>query len=73
MEKENWIKWLQARIPALKESHNEFWVSQALDGYMESKQNQALSMSGVIGSSSCKMNPKSKNHKYCIECRYTAK
>jgi hypothetical protein len=47
MEKENWIKWLQARIPTLKESHNEIWLGIALDGYLESKQNQALSMSGV--------------------------
>lgn len=33
MEKENWIKWLQARIPALKDSANEFWLNQALEGY----------------------------------------
>jgi hypothetical protein len=51
MEKENWIKWLQARIPTLKESHNELWLGMALDGYLESKQNQALSMSGVVGRS----------------------
>lgn len=35
MTKENWIKWLQQRIPELKKSHNEFWLSQALDGYLE--------------------------------------
>jgi hypothetical protein len=33
MGKANWIKWLQVRIPILKEKHNEFWLSQALDGY----------------------------------------
>jgi hypothetical protein len=32
--KQNWIKWLQARIPDLKQSHNEFWLGQALDGYL---------------------------------------
>ena len=37
IEKENWIKWLQARIPELKKSHNEYWLSLALDGYLESK------------------------------------
>ena len=42
MEKNNWIKWLQARIPALKESQNEFWISQALDGYLMDKQNQEV-------------------------------
>ena len=37
IEKENWIKWLQARIPELKKSHNEYWLRLALDGYLESK------------------------------------
>jgi len=29
----NWIGWLQARIPALKESHNVYWLKQAMEGY----------------------------------------
>jgi hypothetical protein len=32
MEIENWVEWLQARIPELKASHNAFWVTQALSG-----------------------------------------
>lgn len=70
MEKENWIKWLQARIPELKESHNEFWVSQALDGYLESKQNQALSMSGVVVSPCDHSDTYPLNQKYsmCRKC-----
>lgn len=51
MEKENWIKWLQERIPELKKSHNEFWIGLALDGYLQSKQNQALSRLCVVGQS----------------------
>jgi hypothetical protein len=35
MRKENWIKWLQARIPELKRTHNELWLRSALDGYYE--------------------------------------
>jgi hypothetical protein len=49
MEKENWIKWLQSRIPELKKSHNEYWLSLALDGYFESKQIQALLQPPVVG------------------------
>ena len=30
---DNWIGWLQARIPALKESHNVYWLKQAMGGY----------------------------------------
>jgi len=30
---DNWIGWLQARIPILKESHNVFWLKQAMGGY----------------------------------------
>ena len=30
---ENWTGWLQARIPALKESHNVYWLKQAFEGY----------------------------------------
>jgi hypothetical protein len=36
-ERENWVKWLQARIPELKKPHNEYWLRLALDGYLESK------------------------------------
>jgi len=37
----NWIGWLQARIPALKESHNVYWLKQAMEGYKkDSKQIQ---------------------------------
>ena len=50
MEKENWIKWLQARIPTLKESHNEFWIALALDGYLEGRLNEVLRQPPVIGS-----------------------
>jgi len=28
---DNWIKWLQARIPELRKSHNKFWIKQALE------------------------------------------
>ena len=35
MNRENWIKWLQARIPELKKSHNEYWLSIALEGYKD--------------------------------------
>ena len=35
MGKENWIKWLQARIPILRESHNIFLPNQAFDGCLE--------------------------------------
>ena len=64
MEKENWIKWLQARIPVLKESHNEIWLGIALDGYLDSKQNQALSMSGV-SDSFCDLYKKQCNGNLC--------
>ena len=30
---DNWIGWLQARIPALKESNNVYWLKQAMGGY----------------------------------------
>lgn len=40
MTKENWIKWLQVRIPILMEKHNEFWLSQALDGYKDDEQSR---------------------------------
>lgn len=30
---DNWTVWLQARIPTLKESHNVFWLKQAMEGY----------------------------------------
>jgi len=37
----NWIAWLQARIPSLKESHNVYWLKQAMEGYKkDSKQIQ---------------------------------
>jgi len=49
MNKDNWIKWLQARIPELKESHNEFWISQAIDGYLQDNQDKALIKSDVVG------------------------
>lgn len=29
----NCIMWLQVRIPALRESHNEFWLRQAFDEF----------------------------------------
>jgi len=29
----NWTGWLQARIPSLKESHNVYWLKQAMEGY----------------------------------------
>ena len=35
MGKENWIKWLQARIPILRKYHNIFLLNQAFDGYLE--------------------------------------
>lgn len=35
MNTENWIAWLQARIPELKKSHCEFWLKQALEGHLE--------------------------------------
>jgi len=31
----NWMAWLQARIPSLKEGAYEFWVKQAIKGYYE--------------------------------------
>jgi len=37
----NWIGWLQARIRSLKESHNVYWLKQAMEGYKkDSKQIQ---------------------------------
>lgn len=32
-ELNNWIGWLQAKIPVLKKSENVFWLKQALIGY----------------------------------------
>ena len=32
-ELESWIGWLQARIPALKDSSNKIWIKQALEGF----------------------------------------
>jgi len=32
-EDNNCIGWLQARIPSLKESHNVYWLKQAMEGY----------------------------------------
>jgi hypothetical protein len=61
MEKENWIKWLQARIPELKKSHNEFWIALALDGYLEGRFNEALRQSCVGGRS---------EQLVCDECGY---
>jgi chromosome segregation ATPase len=37
----NWIGWLQARIPATKKGANEFWLRQALNGY-SNEQTQSL-------------------------------
>lgn len=34
---DNWIGWLQARIPVLKESHNVYWLKQALEGFRANK------------------------------------
>jgi protein-arginine kinase activator protein McsA len=53
MEKENWIKWLQARIPELKKSHNEFWISQALDGYLKDQQKKDLDNSTTSRLTAC--------------------
>ena len=36
-ELDNWVGWLQARIPELKSGANEFWIRQALEGYKETK------------------------------------
>tara|TARA_R110000772_G_scaffold250065_2_gene364665 strand:- start:833 stop:1123 length:291 start_codon:yes stop_codon:yes gene_type:complete len=47
MEIENWIGWLQARIPELKKSHNAFWVKQALEGYSLEAEKKALNTSNV--------------------------
>ena len=30
---EEWVAWLQVRIPELKKSHNAFWVKEALNSY----------------------------------------
>jgi hypothetical protein len=70
MENKNWIAWLQARIPHLKESHNEFWISQALDGYLLDAQKKALNMSGVVVSPCTHPYSKVINQKYsfCHNC-----
>ena len=40
MNIDNWVEWLQARIPELKKSHNEVWVRQALKAQTETKDTQ---------------------------------
>ena len=40
-ELDNWIKWLQVRIPELNNQTNEFWIRQAIEGY--SKEIKSLS------------------------------
>jgi hypothetical protein len=42
MKIENWVEWLQARIPELKASHNAFWVTQALSGCASEAEKTAL-------------------------------
>lgn len=44
MTKENWIKWLQVRIPILKDKANEFWLAQALDGFHKDEQSRQASV-----------------------------
>ena len=38
MDKENWIKWLQARIPELKKPYNGYWLNLAMHGYLKDEQ-----------------------------------
>lgn len=32
---ENWIKWIQVRVPLLKEKYNEFYLKRVLESYSD--------------------------------------
>jgi len=60
-----WVKWLQVRIPELKKGANEYWVKQALEGYhkeVEKEKNIELNITGL--SNEIDLNKLSKLLKY---------
>jgi hypothetical protein len=48
-ELDNWMSWIQKRIPEAKNKANEFWIRQALDGYAQ-EQIKLLNLDSVIDS-----------------------
>ena len=53
MELNEWIEWLKARIPSLKEKQNEFWIKQAMQEYADDYHQNEINKSdksSVIGS-----------------------
>ena len=69
-ELENWIGWLQVRIPELKKQHNAFWLKQALQGYADEFKN--LNLGDVRLCDTCEIREghftKLFNGHYCDGC-----
>ena len=62
----NWILWLQARIPSLKESYNIYWLKQAMEGYKKEMSKEYLSKRCTL----CRNNPCMKNSSKCKMCSF---
>jgi len=67
-ELDNWMGWIQKRIPEAKEKANEFWISQALEGYAQ-EQIKLLNLTSESGCSCMYCEKKMKSSEAIVLCR----